>query len=213
MRVYEIISISFTNEINIDVLSKKYKNEISLFTLSSKCILEGKYIESIYFAEKAKDVFIKEENAKRVYLINLNLMAAYNYLGRYYECNELAQKQILALESYKCNEIEYTAAKKHYMISCLGVGQFKEIINELNDREACTLTEYSCLLISKYKTNKKDYENYFNTIIESKNLSNYNKIFFENLNKLLVKKDKKVIEILENYTFTKSLINFFKKCN
>ena len=30
-------------------------------------------------------------------------------------------------------------------------------------------------------------------------------------NKLLVKKDKKVIEILENYTFTKSLINFFKK--
>jgi hypothetical protein len=211
MRVYEIISISFIDEINIDVLSKDYKNEITFFTLSSKCILEGKYIESIYFAEKAKKFFIKEENAKRIYLMNLNLMSAYNYLGRYNDCNILAQKQILALESYKCSEIEYTAAKKHYMISCLGVGKYQEVINELKDKEGYTLTEFCCLLISKFKVNRKDYDDYYSSLIISKNISENHKIFFESLNKLLVKKDKKAIEILEKYTITKSLIKFFKK--
>ena len=53
------------NDINEEVLSKTYKNELSYFTLSSKCILNGRYIEALYFADKAKQIFIKEENAKR----------------------------------------------------------------------------------------------------------------------------------------------------
>ena len=208
--VWEVISISFQNDINEEILSKTYKNELSYFTLSSKCILNGRYIEALYFADKAKQIFIKEENAKRIYHINLNLMSAYNYLEKYIECNLLAQKQMLALESYKCYENEYLFAQKHYIVSCLGLGEYNQIIDLLSKKNGLNKTEYCCILISKYKINKFEYDKYYHSLITS-TCSKNDLSYFELINKFINKNDKRLIEEIEKHRLTSSIIKILKK--
>lgn len=210
--ILEILNISFQEELDSLILGKNYKNELTYFALSSKCILEKKYIESIYFAEKAKQIFIKDEKAKRIYYINLNLMSAYNYLERYEECNLLAMKQMMALESYKCFEFEYTAAKKHYIISCLGLGHFNTIINMFEKAEKMNKTEICCLLISLYKINKEFYKKYYLSITTSDICSRSDREFYEILNNIIVKKQKNLISDLESHKITTSVIEIMKKC-
>lgn len=211
LEVVEIINISFQNDINEEVLSKTYKNELSYFTLSSKCILNGRYIEALYFADKAKQIFIKEENAKRIYHINLNLMSAYNYLEKYSECNLLAQKQMLALESYKCYENEYIFAQKHYIVSCLGLGEYNKIVDLLARKNGLNKTEFCCLLISKYKIDRNEYINYYNSLITSINCSKHDLIYFELVDKFINKNDKRLIEEIEKHKLTNSVIKILKK--
>ena len=211
LEIYEIINISFIDDIDINVLSRNYMNELSYFTLSSKCILKGMYIEGIYFAEKAKQFFIKEENAKRIYYINLNLMAAYNYISKYGDCNLLAQKQMIALQSYKCFEFEYTSAKWHYMISCLGLERYSDVINILGEKKGLNKTDYCCLFISKYKLNKNDYNKFYSALITLNDCSEDNILFFNLINKYLIKRDKKTIDEIEKHKISKTVIEILKK--
>lgn len=211
LEVFEIINISFINDIDLNVLSYDYKNELSYFTLSTKCILKGMYIEAIYFAEKSKQIFIKEENAKRIYYINLNLMSAYNYLGKYNECYLLAQKQMIALESYKCDEFEYLSAKKHYLISCFGLGKYKDVIKVLEKKVGLNKTDYCCLLISKYKDNKNEYTDFYTNLISLEMCSESNVLFFKLINKFIIKKDKRLIEEIAKHQITKSVVEILKK--
>lgn len=211
LEIYEIINLSFKEEIDINVLAHNYNNELSYYALSSICILKGMYIESIYFAEKSKQYFIREENAKRIYYINLNLMSAYNYLGKFMDCNLLAQKQIIALESYKCYEFEYMSSKKHYMISCLGLGEYSNVIKLLEEKNGLNKTDYCCLFIAKYKLDKKEYNEYFSNLITSNSYTKDDINFLTLIYRFIVKKDKKLISEIEKHNITKSVIEIMKK--
>lgn len=210
--ILEVVGVAFVNDITNIVLSKNYSNELSYHTLSTKCILQKRYIEAIYFSEKAKQSFIKEENFRRVYSINLNLMSAYNYLEKYYDCYMLSQKQMISLESHNIFEFEYLATQRHYVISCLGLGKYNEILNALGSKKQLNKTELCCYFISKYKTNKKEYNQYYNMLKSSGVYSTSGTEFLELLNKFIIDEDKKSLTLLENHQITNAVIEILKKC-
>lgn len=209
--IYEIIDIFFQDEIDDEYLSRKYSNELSCYTLSWKCLRKRKYIEAIYFAEKIKNKFILEENIKRVFYINLNLMSAYNNIGRYEDCYFLAKKQMLALEAYKYYDFEYKIAQKHYIIACLGLGYYSEIINLLELRQNFNKTELWSLLFSKYKISKKDYEELLNLLLASKDCTDSDSEYLTLMDNIIRKKDKNLLETLTNDNVNKCLIKIIKK--
>jgi len=209
LELLEIIDITFTEEMSVAVLTKTYKNELSYFTLSSKCLLEKKYIESIFFAEKCKKEFIHKENAKRIYYINLNLMTIYNHLHRYEECYMLSKNQMIALESYEYKGFEYETALKHHVIACLGLKKFNEIDELLKNKKELNITETICLLISLFNVDKKEYnETYFNLTNKLQN-GKFKEILLI-LNEILLKKDYKAIEKLENQKINVVLLDIIK---
>lgn len=211
LEIYEIVDISFRSKIDDVYLSKKFKNELSCFTLSGKCLINEKYIESLYFAEKAKVILIKEENIKRLFHLNLNMMSAYNSLERYEDCYLLARKQMLALESYEYDNFEYKVATMHYLISCLGLGYYEKIIEKLSSKLKYNKTEIWCLLISKYNTNKKEYEKEYLSLSSLDYATSMDIQYLKLINNFLVKKDKKIIEFLEKDQINPCIISILKK--
>lgn len=209
--IYEIIQVAFIENVATNPNVFNYKNELSYYTLSSKLLLAAKYIESLYFSEKAKERFLQEENYKRVYYINLNIMANFNYLKRYNDCYNLAQKQLITLEAQNLCFFEYNNTRKHFVIACLGLGKYKEIIDILDDINSLNMTELCSLCISYYKTNKNEYNNFFNGLINNNVHSREDIYYFENLNRFILKKDKEALEVIKASKIAKSLCPIIEK--
>lgn len=210
LELLEILEVSFKSETENFDMSKSLKNELSYYTLSSKYALIGKHIESIYFCEKAKESFIKKENFKRVYYANLTLIFNYNCLCNFEEAYMLEKKQMLSLKSFNEYEFEFLSTRKHYIITCLGMKKYKEVLTMLENNEEMDLTEVCCYLISEYIVNKKEYENTIHDIIESN--SNYNnKNLFTLLDKYLKSKDKKTLLRIQQYNINLTLKEILKK--
>ena len=68
---------------------------------------------------------------------------------------------MLSLNSIDNIGFEYIGARKHYIISCLGLKKYKEIIKELKDVSSIKYNEVICLLIAYYYESKNNYEEYF----------------------------------------------------
>ena len=211
LSIYEILDIFFQEDINDEYLSKKYRNELSSYTLSWKCLRKRRYIEAIYFAEKIKGKFIQEENIKRVFYINLNLMSAYNNIERYEDSYFLAKKQMLALEAYNYYDFEYKTAQKHYIVACLGLGCYDEIINLLESRQNYNKTELWGLLVSKFKVSKKDYDELLFSLCSSENCTSNDLKYLTMIDNVVRKKDKNLLETLTNDNVNKCIIKIIKK--
>lgn len=209
--LFEIVDVSFSNDNNALFLSKEYKNELTYYTLSTKCYLDEKYIEAIYFASIAKNKFVENENFKRIYYVNLTLMSTFNVLEKYQQCYELSKKQMLSLNSIDNIGFEYIGARKHYIISCLGLKKYKEIIKELKDVSSIKYNEVICLLIAYYYESKNNYEEYFDKVIEKLNFKIEKKNLIYRLDTFLKKKDKNFLNYVNDTVLPTALLNILKK--
>lgn len=208
--LFEHAEVSFQKEIDDTFLAKKFKNEHVFFTISSKCFAEGRYIESIYFGNLIKGILIKDENYKRVYFINLTIMSSYNAIFRFEEAYELGKKQMLSLESINDTDFEYVATRKHFIIACIGLKKYDEILDMLKDKEKYNLTELCCLFVSKYYSDKEEYKCFYSNLIE--NQQNEKNIDFCNiLNLILNDNNIQLIDQLQNYRINTILIKILKK--
>ena len=206
----EIAEVIFQEDIDDVFLAKKFQNKQVYYTLCTKCMIKGRYIESIYFGNLIKDILIKDENYKRVYYVNLTLMASYNGLFRFEKTYELGKKQMLSLESINDTDFAYITTRKHFIIACIGLKKYDEILGMLKDKEKYNLTETTCLIISTYFTNKKEYDSLFLKIHENVNKKDSKK-YLDILNKILKNNDKQLIDQLQNYNINKILIKVLKK--
>ena len=209
LELLEIEKVFFKKDIDSNFLSKNFNNALSYHTLSSKCTLSGKYIESIYFCERAKRLFIKEENFKRVYYINLILMANYNNLCNFEEAYKLEKRQMLSLASINEYEFEYLSTKKHYIITCLGLKKYKEVLHLLNDKDDLNLTEGCSYLIAMFNIDKKEYENILLKYFSSD--ENNVKQLVSMLDKYLKSKDKKILLKISTFRINKVIVEILKK--
>lgn len=210
LELLEIVEVSFKQDVDDYFLARRYKNELTYYTISTKCMLLNKYIESIHFCQIAKHSFIKEENYKRVYYANLTLLSNYNSLFKFEEAYELANRQLLSLESIKANEFEYLATKRHYIVSCVGLKKYQEVVDKLINESDFNTTEICSLLISSYHLNNAEYKKYYSKLIneedDPKNIE-----LFNLLNRYLKNKEKKILLQLEQYKFSKTLKEILKK--
>lgn len=208
--IYELIELTFLNKLSEDVVSKKYKNELAYNILSTKCLLAKRYFESIYFSQIVKNNFLKKENYKRVLTINLNLMTAYNSIGKYEEAYIMSKNQINVLKAFKCeSEVEYTASREKYVLACLALSKFKEIIDVLTASNKLFKIELVCLLIAKYKIDSIEYEAYYNKLINKTNGSVFDLII--KINDLLVNNNVNIINDFDDYGIFEILIKILKK--
>lgn len=68
-KIIELFDVIFKKEVDDYFLAIEYKNEMSYHILASRYYAMKRYLESIYFCNKAKEKYIHDENYKRVYLL------------------------------------------------------------------------------------------------------------------------------------------------
>lgn len=207
--LYELVYLTFEENIPANCWIKNYSNAIAYFVLATRSYLNKHYIESLFFAEKAKAMLLKDGNVNRVLYLNNTIMSNLIHVGNYEECYELATTQLLALESIGCTSgFQVKAGKKFQIVSLLGKKEYKEIRKLYYEKERFNLTELTCLLIALYFDDRKVYEVYYKDLIADSEETELS--FYKNLNLYLKNKNKASLEFLEKQEIMNHLIIVLK---
>lgn len=212
--IYEIVHIQYMKDIPEEYATKEFDNGLIYYSLSSSYSFKKEYIKSLYYAEKVRNIFLKENNFARMHHFNNNMMSNYNALNDFEKCYELAHSQILSLKALDRRNKEYEITIRHLVVACLGLGKYQEALNLLGERGKYTSTEIYSLLIAAYYGDKERYEKTYESIIPSLKQNKDNAddvVVIEALNSLLRKKDKESLSILEKCNLNYNLFNIFKK--
>ena len=212
LELYEIYNIIVLKEIDVKLLAKDYKNELCYSVLTFKLFKKQRFVECLYLSEKIKRQYLKDENFKRLYSINLNIMACYNSLEEYQQAYDLTSKQMLSLESLELDNFHYETAEFHHLVACLGLGKYQEIIDILDYRQKYQMKYMLMLLIAKFKIGLDEYYEIYNSLSIS-NLTNITKEFISVVNDIVINNVVEKIDELNNSKFniSSALTNIVKK--
>lgn len=197
--LFELVYLSFEKNISEDCWIKNYNNASAYFILTSRSYMNKRYIETLFFASKCKEILFIDGNINRTIYLNNTIMSALIHVGNYEECYNLSFRQLKALESLDCqNQFLIDASNKFLLISKLGKMEYKEIIKKCLDDNNLLLTETLCLLIALYQQGVID-----------KNLSQYKKYYKKLEDDKLDEKKASIIIALNQYLNCKrkSLLN------
>lgn len=211
MEIYELTYIYFRGANREEIYLKTYSNSIAYTILSAQAYNREDYIACLYFSNRAKEISEKEGNVKRIIRLNRNIMTCLLYVGNYAECYELASRQILILESLDIDDGLINSAKKHYIISCIGLEKYERIIEILDTKKQLNLTELTCLIIAYYFTNKKGFELIYKERLKKYPIDDKTLKYLNSLNIYLRRPDKKYLAKLENSEIMKPMKKIFKK--
>lgn len=189
---------------------KENTNPMAYQIASSNCFINNKYIEAIYFAERAKEKYILDLNFKRILVVNKTIMSCLLYINNYNECYELSLKQELCLKSLDLMTSEYKNVIKFKVISLLGIRRYNQVIDLLINLDSMNLTLLTCLLISLYQTDQTKYLAYYNDFKLNIDDSDYS-IYLNYLDKYLHTRNKNILNNIFEYEIVKSLKNILKK--
>lgn len=212
LEFYEIFNVLSLEEVDSKILARDYKNELCYSALATKLFKQNRFVECLYLSEKIKRQYLKDENFKRLYSINLNIMACYNSLEEYQQAYDLTSKQMLSLESLELDNFHYETAEFHHLVACLGLGKYQEIIDILDYRNKYSMRYTLILLLAKYMDNINEYIEMYNYIISYK-ISTNMKELLEIINDIIINEKRENIYRLNDtkYTITHSLFNIVKK--
>ncbi len=191
------LKVVFLNVENKDFLCSN-DNELIFQVLGTKAFLNGRYIESIYYCNEAKKMFLNKLNFKRVQVLNLTLLCNYNSLMNYKEAYELSVNQINSFNAYRNYDDIYKLSKIHFLNSCLALGKYKEILESNLIPKKLSKLELIVLMISTNNLSYKDfdYSCYIydkelfidvDTFLKCVNINNFDKFKNYNLNETLLK--------------------------
>ena len=107
-----------------------------------------KYDLCLYYARECKDYMIRDNNFKRISMINLTYFACLNMIGEYAKCMRESRSQLLYLIETKQSYDLIYATELHYYTSCLGARDYNEVINSIYNKEDINSSEYMFLLIA-----------------------------------------------------------------
>lgn len=209
--IYELLNVFFEAESDEAIRMKKYDNAMAYFILASQASINKRYIECLYYAYMSNEMCEKEGNIKRSIYLNETIMSSLLHIGSYEECFDLSQKHRLILEALDMGGYDMKVLDKFQVVAALGMKKYKYVIELLNNKKSATMTEVVCLIVSKYYTNKKEYEQYLS---EGLNYDSFNKKTLESLEilkKFLTKKDKKLLIELENAKIMMPVLNILRK--
>jgi len=194
--IFEITKIIFEDlDVNNYILSQ-YDNGFIYYALSEKSLLKEKYMESLFFANKCKEILLQDGNYKRIIDLNLNLFSCYVQYKNYNDCYELSKAQLFLLKSFKIEDDTKTKTLKYYLLSSLALEKYDEIISLVGKKQSILITELCEYLVALYKTNNDKYLQTLNeTLNNSQNNDSIIKIC-ETINEYLQNNNKKVLNNL-----------------
>lgn len=204
--LYEIICLFYDDDIPGNLWIKNYNNACAYHVLASRSHRNKRYIESLFFGNKAKEFLNEDGNIKRLLYINNITMSNLIYVGNFEACYDLSFKQLLVLRSIALNDpFMIRSARKFKTISMLALKYYNDIIEEYKLSTSLTVIEAICVMVSHYviALNTNDYSQYnnlYNDIINS-NFSKDDVLLIMSLNDYLSTKGKVSLNLagLKNY--------------
>lgn len=219
MEIYELLYLSFEQNIKEDYWIKNYNNASAYFILASRSYIYKRYIETLFFAAKCKEILYQDGNVNRILYLNNTIMSSLIHVGNFEECYIVAFKQLKSLESLDLNDkFLLESCKKFFVISMLGKKDYNSILKRYTNEDTMNLTEILCVLISLHEKGINDknltkYEEFYNELEVDKLDEEYAKVIillnkfllnkrkndlYELLNLEIMQQFKKILEIIVN---------------
>ena len=209
--IYEIVKILFLKDIPDEYMQKEYQNGLIYYSLASKFNFNKDYIASLYFADKARRIFLQEDNFLRIYFLNLIFMHNYNSVGNYKKSYELASNQLLSMRSLGLSSFIQSTTELHLIIAHLGLKNYEKVIELLFNKETYQSTEIYSLLIAEFMIDKKKYQELYTSTLRENENREEDSYIIRTLNSFLLKKDKNNLMKLEKSNMREMLVKILKK--
>lgn len=212
MVIYNLLKLVFCKELTNNMLTKKYNNGMSYSIIASRHRINKRYYESLYFAYKAKEMFIAENNLKRVLFINFTILNDLSLTDNFEEYYLLANEQMLTIRSFGIDILEFRGVIKHVVISSLALKKYSKVIRLIDDSKEQTITEFATLVVAKFYTLGEKFDTWLKKEIENtEDIMLYDSVLSV-LVEFLKTGDKKVLNnLIDNKPLMASLINVLKK--
>ena len=138
-------------------------------------------------------------------------MYSLNALKKHQMCFEMAEKQILSIQSLSDMEYERKTTQSHLVVAALGLRKYQRIIDELNKELYIPLTQAACYLVAKAQLSMDDYIDYFTNKVSLDLMKKDEAEFLSTLNDFIITNDKKILNDLYKFDFNHEVINILKK--
>lgn len=208
--LFETEYLAFESDLTEEDLTKNYDSNLdAYFTLSSRLFRKKRYIESLFFAQKAKALLLEDANIIRFLYLNNIIMACLMNTNNYGECFNVSFKQILTIKSIEKEKQLIEGANKFLNLSLLGLKRYDEVVVNLIDSKELKIVDVSCLLVALFHVNGKKYQECYKTL-NTTNLSENSKKYLRCLDKYLRKPSKSLLTELENYDLARYIVKILK---
>ena len=213
LEIYDLLKLTFSSTLTKEMLAKQYSNGIAYSIIAGKQYFKEQYFESLFFAQKAKEFFIKENNYKRCITINFTILNNFASTGAFDDFYSLAKEQFLTVRAFNSNSnsIDVVTSRKFMTMAALSVNKLDEVFELVEEVNNITLTEVFCYIIAKFKLlDEKSFDKWYLEYMDKLTISSKFKATCDLLIDYLKKPEKRKIELFKNCGVIKSLIEVIK---
>lgn len=211
LEIYDLLKLTFSSTLTKEMLAKQYSNGIAYSIIAGKQYFKKQYFESLFFAQKAKELFLRENNYKRCISINFTILNNFASNGTFDDFYSLAKEQFQTVRSFDVNSPEMLVSRKVMIISALSVNKFEEVFELVEDINNIRLTELFCYIIAKFNSlNSKLFDEWYFQYINKLIIKDKYKESCNVLVDYLRKPEKGKISVLEECKVMQSLIEVIK---
>ena len=209
--IYNMLKLAYSKTFTKEMLAKDYNSGICYSIIAINHNIHKKYYESLFFAEKAKKVYLNENNFKRAIYINFTLLNNLASTANYDQYYSLAREQMLIVRSFDFGEVEYNASYKHLVTSSISAKKYEETIELLKLKKGLTPTEICCYTIAQYYLlSKEEFNNWCDKNIFYEGNSLKIKDCISHLITFLKNPQKQKVTPLEDYNLMPALLDILK---
>lgn len=194
--IFEIYDIFFLDDFQEYYSINDFDDGLKFYIISSIYVKKNDVIKFFYYADIAKNYFLKDNNFMRVLYLNNTYMNVYSKITDFQSCYNLAKSQYLSLKGIgKICDISDNALA-YFTVSCIALKKYSEILSILDGKIKLLRTVAYCKLVALYMLKEKEYEEARDELLSK---SDENEASALNaLNSYLKKHDDKSLKIIEN---------------
>lgn len=208
LKIYDILKLVYSYRLTKSMLAKTYDEGLSYSLIALRHLKDKRYFESLYFSQKAKDIFLKENNLKRMIYVNYTILNNLSYLNNFEDYYTLAFQQLLTVRAFDKTKFEHDNALKHMVVSSIAVGKYKEAYDIIVNRKQMNMSNLAALIVARFHINSDDIDEWFEVEIKKNIKDEYKINVFYQLILYLKNSDKNILKsIQETNLIMESLIN------
>lgn len=194
--IFKIYDIFFLDDFQEYYSINDFDDGLKFYIISSIYVKKNDVIKFFYYADIAKNYFLKNNNFMRILYLNNTYMNVYSKINDFKSCYNLAKSQYLSLKGIG-KKTEFNDDTLAYLtVSCIAMKRYSEIISLLEDKIKLPRTIVYYKLVALYMLKEKEYEESMTELF-----SKVEKKESETLKALdlyLKKQDDKSLKIIEN---------------
>ena len=174
IEMFTIVEILYNGDKLYEIDFNKNTSENMKGMLYNGCaanaFISKKYSLCLYYCTECRNYLVKDYNFNRLVFINLMYFACLNTNGEYNKCFNESRLQLTYLCETGNNQELIKATKIHYFTACLGLGDYFEVINSINENKKFSGNDYVFILLASYKYDKKIYQRILTKYMGEKDL-------------------------------------------